>query len=93
MQYIRKSKVIIFLINIIHHDIKLYLDFSGYSDLARGFGKLIGIEIVKGKADPNSLYQVDGISGATVTSKGLEKFLLNDLRKYEPFFNKISNYM
>ena len=52
-------------------------------------GKLIGIEIVKGKADPNSLYQVDGISGATVTSKGLEKFLLNDLRKYEPFFNKI----
>ena len=52
-------------------------------------GKLIGIEVVKGKADPENLYQVDGISGATVTSKGVEKFLLNDLKKYEPFFKKI----
>ena len=52
-------------------------------------GKLIGIEVVKGKSDPENLYQVDGISGATVTSKGVEKFLLNDLKKYEPFFNKI----
>ena len=52
-------------------------------------GELVGIEVVKGKADTKSLYQVDGISGATVTSKGVEKFLLNDLKKYEPFFNKI----
>ena len=52
-------------------------------------GKLIGIEVVKGKSDPENLYQVDGISGATVTSKGVEKFLLNDLKKYEPFFKKI----
>ena len=52
-------------------------------------GELVGIEIVKGKADPKNPYQVDGISGATVTSKGLENFLLNDLKKYEPFFSKI----
>ncbi len=52
-------------------------------------GELVGIEIVKGKADPKNPYQVDGISGATVTSKGLENFLLNDLKKYEPFFRKI----
>lgn len=52
-------------------------------------GELVGIEIVKGKADPKNPYQVDGISGATVTSKGLENFLLNDLKKYEPFFSKM----
>ena len=29
------------------------------------------------------------ISGATITSKGLESFLIDDLRKYEPFFLKV----
>ena len=52
-------------------------------------GELVGIKAKKGKADPNSPYEVDGISGATVTSKGLEIFLLDDLRKYDPFFKKI----
>tara|TARA_Y100001934_G_C12294259_1_gene746516 strand:- start:414 stop:1109 length:696 start_codon:yes stop_codon:yes gene_type:complete len=52
-------------------------------------GELVGIKIRKGKADPNSLYEVDGISGATVTSKGLETFLLDDLKKYDSFFKKI----
>ena len=52
-------------------------------------GELVGIKVKKGKADPNSPYEVDGISGATVTSKGLEIFLLDDLRKYDPFFKKI----
>ena len=54
-------------------------------------GKLIGIKIVKGKADPENAYEVDGISGATITSKGLESFLIDDLKKYEPFFRKIRN--
>ena len=54
-------------------------------------GKLVGITVVKGKADPSSKYEVDGISGATITSKGLETFLVDDLRKYEPFFRKIRN--
>ena len=52
-------------------------------------GSLIGIKVVKGKADPENSYEVDGISGATITSKGVENFLLNDLKKYEPFFKKI----
>jgi len=52
-------------------------------------GNLVGIKVIKGKADPNSLYEVDGISGATITSKGLESFLIDDLSKYEPFFNKV----
>mgnify|MGYP001448615600 CR=1 FL=1 len=54
-------------------------------------GSLIGIKVVKGKADPENSYEVDGISGATITSKGVEKFLLKDLKKYEPFFSKIRN--
>ena len=37
-------------------------------------GVLVGIKVVKGKADPTSDYEVDGISGATITSKGLESF-------------------
>lgn len=52
---------------------------------------LVGIKVIKGKANPNSPYEVDGISGATITSKGLESFLVEDLKKYEPFFQKIRN--
>ena len=38
------------------------------------------------KIYPNSI--VDGISGATITSKGVEKMLYNEPLKYEKFFNK-----
>ena len=54
---------------------------------------LVGIEVVKGTVDESSddaYRQVDGISGATITSKGLEVFLREDLRKYQPYF-KIQN--
>ena len=50
---------------------------------------LVGIEVLKGVVDESSedsYRQVDGISGATITSKGLETFLLDDLKKYEPYF-------
>ena len=52
-------------------------------------GELVGIKVVKGKADPNSDYEVDGISGATITSKGLESFLVDDLKKYESFLKNV----
>ena len=52
-------------------------------------GDIVGIKVAKGKADPNNIYEVDGISGATITSKGVEKFLLDDLKKYDSFFNKL----
>ena len=54
-------------------------------------GELVGIKVVKGKADPNNKYEVDGISGATITSKGVETFLASDLKKYETFFKNIRN--
>ena len=55
-------------------------------------GKLVSIEIIKGEVDersPEAYHQVDGISGATMTSKGLNAFLKTDLEKYEPFFQQI----
>ena len=50
--------------------------------------KLVGITVVKGKADPSSQYEVDGISGATITSKGLETFLVDDLKSMSPFLER-----
>ena len=55
-------------------------------------GRLISIQVVKGKVDESSsesYHQVDGISGATMTSKGVNSFLKEDLSKYEPFFKRI----
>lgn len=52
-------------------------------------GELVGIKVIKGKADPESEYEVDGISGATITSKGVETFLATDLKKYETFFKNL----
>ncbi|RAP38171.1 NADH:ubiquinone reductase (Na(+)-transporting) subunit C [Candidatus Marinamargulisbacteria bacterium SCGC AAA071-K20] len=53
-------------------------------------GKFISVGIVKGKVvdripvDKRDNF-VDGISGATITSVGMEKYLRIDLSKYEPF--------
>lgn len=44
-----------------------------------------------GKADPNSPNQVDGLSGATITSNGLSDMLYNSIKAYENFFNKQKN--
>ena len=41
-----------------------------------------------GLADPDNLYEVDGISGATITSNGLTKFLKRDLKRYEKYFSQ-----
>ncbi|MBN2683314.1 MAG: NADH:ubiquinone reductase (Na(+)-transporting) subunit C [Bacteroidales bacterium] len=49
-------------------------------------GKFVSITVVKGGADPNSLHQVDGISGGTITSKALEKMLIDCIVSYESYF-------
>ena len=54
--------------------------------------QLVGIHVIKGKVesdDQEAYHKVDGISGATITGKGLEFFLRDDLRKYEPFFKQV----
>ena len=55
-------------------------------------GDLIGIQTVKGKVDESSeeaYHQVDGISGATITSRGLNEFLLKDLKIYDSYLKQI----
>ncbi len=51
-------------------------------------GKLVSIVIAKGGADPNSLHEVDAISGGTITCKKLEKTLFESLIPYESYFKK-----
>ncbi|MAV93015.1 MAG: NADH:ubiquinone reductase (Na(+)-transporting) subunit C [Candidatus Marinimicrobia bacterium] len=47
------------------------------------------IKVTKaGQANKNSLYEVNGISGATITSRGVEDLLKRDLLRYENYFRK-----
>ena len=55
-------------------------------------GKIVSVDVVKGKVDPNSenaIHQVDGISGATLTARGVAVFIKADLLTYESFLKKI----
>lgn len=57
-------------------------------------GKLLSITIVKGKVkglipEDQQYHYVDGISGSTLTGKGLTNFLKQDLENYEPFFKNV----
>lgn len=53
---------------------------------------LVSVEVLKGVAsmlpENKKIHAVDGISGATVTSKGLSDFLLRDLKRYESFLRE-----
>ncbi len=52
-------------------------------------GDIVSVEIVKGKirSDAKDIeHKVDGISGATLTGKGLNEFIKATLEKYEPYF-------
>ena len=49
--------------------------------------ELSSITVTKaGKVTPGDPHQVDGISGATITSKGVSDFLLRDLKRYQYYF-------
>lgn len=57
-------------------------------------GELVSITIVRGKAanavpEKELYHNVDGISGATLTGRGINKFLKENLQSYAPFFNKL----
>jgi Na+-transporting NADH:ubiquinone oxidoreductase subunit C len=47
---------------------------------------LESITVMKGKASIDNKYQVDGISGATITSNGVTTLLKRDLERYQPYF-------
>ncbi len=52
-------------------------------------GKLVSIDVVKGGAKPGDIHGVDAISGGTITSKGVQKMLLDNLTEYEAYFKKM----
>ncbi len=51
-------------------------------------GELYSIIVAKVGQDAPAEHKVDGISGGTITSKGLEKMLLDDFTRYEEFLKK-----
>jgi len=51
-------------------------------------GKLVSIIVAKSNETAPAEHRVDGISGGTITSKGLEKMLLDDLNAYNAFLNQ-----
>jgi Na+-transporting NADH:ubiquinone oxidoreductase subunit C len=64
--------------------------------IATAAGEFTSIGIVRGKVkdvvpDGQAPHYVDGISGATITSKGVETFLKEGLKQYEPFSKRLRN--
>lgn len=51
-------------------------------------GKLVSIIVAKAGESAPAEHKVDGISGGTITGKGLQTMLLNNFTSYEAFFNK-----
>ena len=57
-------------------------------------GRLTSITVVKGKVadqipEGEQSHYVDGISGATLTGKGVTAFLRHDLERYDPYLRKV----
>ena len=50
--------------------------------------KFVSIAVVKPGQHVDDKEYVDGISGGTITSKGVETMLLNSIGQYEPFLNQ-----
>ncbi len=51
-------------------------------------GKLVSITVAKVGQEAPAEHKVDGISGGTITCKGLENMLLNDFTSYQEFLKK-----
>ncbi len=68
-------------------------NFKGKSFVDKN-GNMVSITIVKGKvkdkiAADQRYHYVDGISGATLTGRGVTKFLKKNLTTYDAFFKKL----
>lgn len=51
-------------------------------------GKFTALVVAKAGESASEIHKVDGISGGTMTSKGVQEMLLKDLSLYVEFFNK-----
>ncbi len=47
--------------------------------------RLVSIEVLKGGGASSNIHAVDGISGGTLTSRGVQDMLKNCLKDYEPY--------
>ena len=60
----------------------------------RDADKLVGIKVKKGKVDPSiaeeKAHKVDGLSGATITSDGISRFVLADLTAFEGYLKSLA---
>jgi Na+-transporting NADH:ubiquinone oxidoreductase subunit C len=55
-------------------------------------GTFVSVSVLKGgTANPESNHEVDGISGGTITSVGVDQMLKDCLSSYEPYFKNIKN--
>ena len=53
-------------------------------------GSLVSVDMVKGeRGPPLDDHHIDGMSGATMTGKGVNAMMMKYLRSYENFMNKI----
>jgi Na+-transporting NADH:ubiquinone oxidoreductase subunit C len=62
-------------------------EFKG-KKLYNNVGELISVTLTKPGQDAPEEHSVDGISGGTITSKGLELMLLEDFKSYSEFLMK-----
>ncbi len=56
-------------------------------------GELVGISMMKGETGDPSIYgdnEVDGLSGATMTAKGVNQMIYNYLTYYQAYLKKVS---
>ena len=49
------------------------------------------LQVIKGEPPAGSQYQIDAITGATITAVGVEEMMDRGIRYYEPYFNKIKS--
>jgi Na+-transporting NADH:ubiquinone oxidoreductase subunit C len=72
------------------------INTSGFEDMFPGKklyedGKFVSIGVIKGGAKAEDPHNVDAISGGTITSKGLQKMLLDCIVKYNDYLLKNRN--
>ena len=68
---------------------KWFQDQFKYKKIFNEKQSLVSITVVKGKAKGEDInYQVDGMSGATITGNGVTTFLKADLKRYLPFIKQ-----
>ena len=53
-------------------------------------GQLVSVNVIKGSAEPSNPHEVDGITGGTITSNGVDEMLERTFGIYDPYFKNNS---